>query len=366
MQIPRRLGKYEIEELIGHGSMGAVFRAKQDVLGRTVALKVLPPEKAQEDDAKVKRFKTEARSAAKLFHPHIATIYDIDSQDALIYFVMQYVEGAPLDEVIEGGASTLEGKLRIFTQLASAMALAHRHGIVHRDIKPSNIMIDPEGDAHMLDFGIAKMDEGRDITRVGVIVGSAPFMSPEQARGEKVDLRSDIFSLGAVMYNLFAGVKPFRASSKKEMILQRMNLKKLPREEQPRAILELAPDVPSPIVKIIDKCMRPDRVNRYQNDEELMDDLDRCRVFLSSRLEDQSLSRFEFMVREQLNIRELAGPLVLAALILLAGILVLFSSMDSGAPEVLPFEEFERSGEAYDDLRGFLVRVKSASILSEG
>lgn len=284
MEIPRQFSKYQILEMIGQGSMGSVFKAEQDIIKRIVAIKVLPIEFAKEDERKVTRFAYEAKSAARLFHPNIIPIFEVgkleNGADKIDYFVMQCFEGESLQTLIDEKKLSLMQSLRIFEEITSALKLAHEYNITHRDIKPSNIMVDYNGKATLLDFGIAKIEkESPDLTREGFVIGSAPYMSPEQARGEKVDGRSDIFSLGVVMYEAFTGQRAFTADNKRDMILDRQNLANLP-NKQPIPMRNIDAHIPDYLEYIVHKCMEGDLNKRYQNSGDLLEDIKRCKLLI--------------------------------------------------------------------------------------
>ena len=285
MEVPRKFSKYQILDLIGQGSMGTVFKAEQDIIGRIVAIKVLPLEFAKEDERKIKRFDYEAKSAARLFHPNIIPIFEVGilevDREKINYFVMQYFEGESLSTLIDEKRLSFMQSLTIFEEMASALKLAHKNRIVHRDIKPSNIMVDHFGKSILLDFGIAKIQrESPDLTREGYVIGSAPYMSPEQARGTQVDGQSDIFSLGAVMYEAFTGMRAFNAENKRDMILDRQMLDKLPKKSRPMPIREIKPEIPEYLEYIVHKCLEGDIQRRYQDAEELLHDIQRCKLLV--------------------------------------------------------------------------------------
>lgn len=290
MEIPKKFGKYNIESLIGQGSMGTVFKARQRIIDRVVAIKVLPIELAREDPRKAKRFEYEAKSAARLFHPHIVTIFEVGElstiQDtvpvSIDYFVMEYLKGESLATLIESRKLSMMFVLSIFEQMASALEHAHQKGVIHRDIKPSNIIVDQESKAKLLDFGIAKTKEAIDekLTKDGYVIGSAPYMSCEQARGEKVDGRSDLFSLGVVMYEAFTGQRAFFAENKREMILDRQMLSKLSKKALPIPMRRINPEIPPYLEAIIHKCMEGNLLRRYQNATELLEDIERSKLLL--------------------------------------------------------------------------------------
>ena len=224
MSLPpgHRLAHYEIVEPIGKGGMGEVYRARDGKLGRDVAIKVLP-EEFVENEERLARFKREAKVLASLNHPNIASIYGLEQSDETHYLVLELVPGETLAERISRGPIPLEEVLDIATQMAEALEEAHEHGIVHRDLKPANVKQTEDGKIKVLDYGLAKVFQEetpeadssmsptltRDVTRVGVILGTAAYMSPEQARGKPVDRRTDIWAFGAVLFEMLTGTKPF-------------------------------------------------------------------------------------------------------------------------------------------------------------
>ena len=219
--IGRTLSHYQIVEEIGAGGMGTVYRARDTLLGRSVALKVLPPD-AMKDESRRRRFLQEARAASALNHPHIITIFDVIHEEGIDAIVMELLAGSSLQERLTHGPLPVKQTVVVARQIAEALAAAHAAGIVHRDLKPANVMITERGTAKVLDFGIAKLDplratDGDDtqaaLTLMGAVVGTAAYMSPEQARGETIDGRSDIFSLGVVMYEMLTGKSPFAATT---------------------------------------------------------------------------------------------------------------------------------------------------------
>src|SRR5437773_2095826 len=219
--IGQSIGHYRIESLIGVGGMGEVYLARDDRLRRKVALKLVP-EHLTADETQLRRFKTEARAASALNHPNILTVYEIGAEGNRQFIATEFIEGKTLRASLACGRMNLHDALEIAVQVASALAAAHETGVVHRDIKPENIMLRPDGYAKVLDFGIAKLTEQQPAsddhnvgtttvlqTRPGSVLGTAHYMSPEQARGQTVDARSDIWSLGAVLYEMVGGNKPF-------------------------------------------------------------------------------------------------------------------------------------------------------------
>src|SRR5512137_1174611 len=218
--IGKTLGHYQITGKLGEGGMGVVYKARDTHLDRFAALKVLPPEKVSDPERK-RRFIQEAKAASALNHPSIITIYDIDQADGVDYIAMEYVAGKTLDELIPRKGMRLSLALKYAVQIADALARAHGAGIIHRDLKPSNVMVDEHGLVKVLDFGLAKLTEtsGPDAetatirTGEGTVIGTAAYMSPEQAEGKPIDTRSDIFSFGSMLYEMLSGRRAFGGES---------------------------------------------------------------------------------------------------------------------------------------------------------
>jgi serine/threonine-protein kinase len=222
--IPKTLGRYEIESLIGEGGMGRVYKARDPAIGRTVAIKTLNVdlEPAQFEEFK-QRFFREARTAGRLQHSNVVTIYDVGEQDGLAYITMEYVEGKTLREVMDAESPLkVDTACRIAAEVAAGLAVAHRQGVVHRDVKPSNIMVGPGGTVKLMDFGIARLPEGMR-TRTGLVLGSPTYIAPEQIVGVPVDGRYDLFSLGIVLYEMLTGAVPFRGNGVGELLFNVLN-----------------------------------------------------------------------------------------------------------------------------------------------
>ncbi|RME04538.1 MAG: serine/threonine protein kinase [Planctomycetota bacterium] len=326
---PKTLGKYILQDLLGRGAMGVVFRAQQKVIGRIVALKILSLKNIGLQDNSLQRFLREAKTAAKLIHPNIATILDIGEERGFHFFAMQFIEGRSLKDIIDYhyyDQYSVYDKIEIFLGMAKALTAAHRAGIVHRDIKPANVVLDKEGVPVILDFGIAKTEEAPGLTKTGIVVGSAPFMSPEQARGEKVDFRTDVFSLGTMMYEFITGVRAFPAANKREAIMDRQRLDKLPKSKLPRPIRSLVPQVPPQLEEIIKRCMHPDKEMRYSPTSELVAALEHLKEVIMKEKTDivvdgKFIGALTFK-GYKINPQVLRAPLMVAGGIVVLGLLL--------------------------------------------
>jgi serine/threonine protein kinase/tetratricopeptide (TPR) repeat protein len=274
--IGQTLGNYKITHKLGAGGQGTVYKATDQKLGRTVVVKVLPPELTVKE-ANLKRFEREARLASSLDHPNICTIFDMDEADGLHFISMQYVEGKNVRQLVNGRPLELESALRIAIQVTDALAVAHARGIIHRDVKSGNVMVTDTGQVKILDFGLAKLlDESEaassgihqtELTEVGVPYGTATYAAPEQARGDKVDARADIFSTGVLLYEMLTGTWPFRGKST-------IDVRHAVIYDQPKPLSDARPG-PSPerLQQILDKTLQKDPRDRYQKIGELRDDL---------------------------------------------------------------------------------------------
>ncbi len=267
----RLLGnRYEIIEKIGNGGMAMVFKAKDQVLNRFVAIKILRDEFTTDEEF-IKRFSIEAQAAASITHPNIVSVFDVGNEGNLYFIVMELIKGKTLKEIIieEGGALPWKWSTNIAIQIASALETAHRNNIVHRDIKPHNIIITEDGIAKVTDFGIAKAVSNSTITAFGSTIGSVHYFSPEHAKGGYTDSKSDIYSLGVVMYEMLTGRVPFDADTPVSVALKHM-------QEEPVAPIEINKKIPSSLNDIILKAMRKDPTLRYQSATEMLKDLNRA------------------------------------------------------------------------------------------
>ena len=259
--------RYEMIEKIGNGGMATVYKATDKVLKRNVAVKILRDEFTTDEEF-IKRFEVEAQSAARLTHPNIVSIYDVGVEGNLYYIVMELIQGKTLKEIIikERGPLPWKWSVNVAIQIASALEMAHRNNIIHRDIKPHNIIITEDGIAKVTDFGIAKAVSNSTITAFGTTIGSVHYFSPEHARGGFTDAKSDLYSLGVVLYEMVTGRVPFDADTPVSVALKHM-------QEEPEEPIEVNPNVPTAVNKIIMKALQKDTTLRYQTATEMLSDL---------------------------------------------------------------------------------------------
>ena len=287
--VGKLIGHYRLEALIGVGGMGEVYLARDERLGRKAALKLLP-DSLTTDQTQLSRFKNEARTASALNHPNILTVYEIGAEGNVQFIATEFIEGVTLRAALAAGRMSAHKALEIAVQVASALAAAHDAGVVHRDIKPENIMLRPDGYVKVLDFGIAKLTEQKPAsddrrvettallqTRPGLVLGTAHYMSPEQARGQKVDARSDIWSLGVVLYEMVAGSPPFRGETPSDCIAAILTA-------EPAPVSSISPDVPAKLESILQKALRKHTDERYQTIKEMLAEL----RILKAKLEAES------------------------------------------------------------------------------
>jgi TolB-like protein len=272
------LGRYEIHSKLGAGGMGEVYLAQDTRLDRKVALKILPDGVAADPD-RLKRFEQEAKAASALNHPNIITIYEIDRASATTFIATEFIEGATLRDRMAARPMSPGDVLNVAVQIASALAAAHAHGIVHRDIKPDNIIVRNDGIVKILDFGLSKLTgdgpgawtkaptQAHPMTASGVVMGTAAYMSPEQARGQQVDARSDVFSLGVLLYELLTGHLPFDGSSVYEVVAAILS------DQEPPPLSRYSSGTPAELDRIVAKTLRKNREERYQTIKDLLLDL---------------------------------------------------------------------------------------------
>ncbi|MBN1348323.1 protein kinase [candidate division KSB1 bacterium] len=260
-----KISHYEILEKIGEGGMGVVYKARDTKLDRIVALKFLHSDLTGDPDAKARLIK-EAQAAAKLDHPNICTVYEIDESDDLTFISMNYIEGKNLDDILARGALPIDEALDIAIQIAAGVQNAHEHGIIHRDIKSANIMVTDDGQVKIMDFGLVKFIGKKKITKSGTKLGTVSYMSPEQACGEEVDHRTDIWSFGMVLYEMLTGHLPFRGELERTVMNAIIN-------QHPEPFDKGDTDSPEYLKSIVAKCLVKDREQRYQSAGTILADL---------------------------------------------------------------------------------------------
>jgi serine/threonine protein kinase/Tfp pilus assembly protein PilF len=381
--VGKLLGHYRIESLIGIGGMGEVYLARDERLGRKAALKLLP-DNLTIDEAQLSRFKNEARTASALNHPNILTVYEIGAEGNVQFIATEFIEGVTLRTALASGRMSAHRALEIAVQVASALAAAHDAGVVHRDIKPENIMLRPDGYVKVLDFGIAKLTEQRRApddhrvetttllqTRPGLVLGTAHYMSPEQARGQKVDARSDIWSLGVVLYEMVTGSPPFRGDTPSDCIAAILTA-------EPASISSISPDVPAKLESILQKALRKNTDERYQTTKEMLAELRNLKAKLET---ESSLSQTKAGGDSNASEtkRRKRGVLVTVAGTLLAAVAVVcFFFFRAPAPlvneksiAVLPFENLsEDKSNAYfadgiqDEILTRLSKIADLKVIS--
>ena len=377
------IGHYRIESLIGIGGMGEVYLARDERLGRKAALKLLP-DSLTTDETQLSRFKNEARSASALNHPNILTVYEIGTEGNRRFIATEFIEGITLRASLACGRMNPHAALDIAVQVASALAAAHEAGVVHRDIKPENIMLRPDGYVKVLDFGIAKLTEQRLAsdkhtgetpaalqTRQGLVLGTARYMSPEQARGQKVDARSDIWSLGVVLYEMVGGSPPFCGETPSDCIASILTT-------EPPPLSGVLPDVPLKLESILQKALRKNSDERYQTIKEMLADL----RMLNGKLEvegslPQTKARAESIVskikrHERGVLLTLAVALPAAAAVAYSFFFVAPASLpNEKSIAVLPFENLsEEKSNAYfadgiqDEILTRLSKIADLKVIS--
>jgi serine/threonine-protein kinase len=262
-------GRYEVHGELGRGGMARVYRATDTVLGRPVAVKVLSTQYA--DDANfVTRFRREAQAAARLNHPNLVQVYDTGSDDGVHYIVMEYVDAKTVADLLSGGRIMPDRAVELAEVVCDALTVAHAHGVIHRDVKPANIMVTRNGQVKVTDFGIARMTSNETVAQTAAVLGTASYLSPEQAQGGPIDLRSDLYSLGCVLYEMLTGRPPFSADNPVAVASKHVL-------EQATPPSRLNPDVTPQLDAVVMRALSKNPDNRYQDAEEMRADLERAR-----------------------------------------------------------------------------------------
>jgi len=377
-----RLGPYEIASLIGAGGMGEVYLARDTRLRRDIALKVLPPEMAK-DVERLRRFECEALALAAIAHPNIVTVYSVEEIDGVHFIAMELVRGKPLSALILPDGLPPEKLLDLAVQMADALAAAHRQGVTHRDLKPANIMIDDDGRLKILDFGIAKLkreqpgsDDGQPrtllqyetLTREAQILGTVPYMSPEQVEGRPIDPRSDLFSLGIIFYEMATGQRPFSGETGVSLASSILR-------DSPSPLCERRPDLPADLGRIVSRCLQKDVGRRFQTATDLRNELDDLRGAVVSKTAPISPPPRS---ASSAHARPVGKWLAAGVLLLVAAGLVGYFAIRPArrapalAPKivVLPFENLGRPEDAYfaggmtEEITSRLSAVRGLAVIS--
>lgn len=379
-----RLGPYEIVSLIGSGGMGEVYRARDTRLQRDLAVKVLPPEMAG-DAERLRRFEQEALALAAIEHPNIVTVHSVEEIDGVHFIAMELVRGRPLSELILSGGLPAEKLLGIAVQMADALAAAHRQGVTHRDLKPANIMVGEDGRLKILDFGLAKLrreqansDNGQPqplfqnetLTRERQILGTVPYMSPEQVEGRPLDPRSDLFSLGIILYEMATGQRPFSGDTWASLASSILR-------DSPASLSERRPDLPGDLGRIVSRCLQKDVGLRFQTATDLRNELDELRGLVVSKAAPAPPRGTSPPTRTAAAARSRPGWEWLAAgagVIVLAALAVFFLTRHAAAlpPKVvvLPFENLGQPDDAYfaggmtEEITSRLAAVRGLAVIS--
>jgi eukaryotic-like serine/threonine-protein kinase len=271
-------GRYELEKLVGSGGMSNVFRAHDRLLERTVAIKILHEQYTRDEDY-VERFRREARAVAQLAHPNIVTVIDRGEQDGRQYIVFEYIDGPNLKDLSTQGPLDPAEAIRLALQVARALSFAHERGLVHRDVKPQNVLLNDDGQAKVTDFGIARSLDVHGVTQTGTVLGTSDYIAPEQARGQKVDPKTDIYSLGAVLYELLTAEVPYKGDNFVAVAMRHVN-------EPPPSVLDRRPDCPLRLDLAIQRAMAKDPDERFASMSDFCAELEGCLAELDGRSEE--------------------------------------------------------------------------------
>ena len=324
--VGKTLSHYKILEELGRGGMGIVYKAEDTKLHRTVAIKVLPTNILSSEDDRA-RFYREARAAAQLSHSHIATVFAIDEavpedaglgNDPIPFIAMEFIEGESVEELLKTGPMKFEEAIRIAIEVASGLNEAHKKNIVHRDVKSANVMLTSDGQAKVLDFGLAKTAQSTKLTRMGSTLGTVSYMSPQQARVEEVDHRTDLWSLGIVLYEMISGRLPFGAEYEQAVVYGILN-------EDPEPLTAIRTGVPIELERIVLKCLAKDTARRYQHADDLIADLEGVDLTEVSR-STSTIEAVETVGRERRGVWSFPAGVLLGAV----AVAILMSILLSG------------------------------------
>ena len=367
---PQTWGDFEVQQVLGKGAMGTVYKGRQVSLDRTIALKVLPASLASDENF-LKRFELEAKAVAKISSPHVVQVYAAGNHEGQEYFAMEYVEGMDLAAKLEAGYKpSFNEALDIVQQVARGLAAAAELNIIHRDIKPSNIMVTEKGLMKIMDFGLVKLtgSQTASLTMAGTLLGTVNYLSPEQGRGEDCDKRSDLYSLGVMLYELLTGRLPFAGDNPGSIIYQHNFV-------EPVLPMEINPKIPKYHQAIVLKCMQKKPDDRYQDPLELIADIDLIKKwkppataktyvnpsvlladesltkssdFLSDKAEEPEDEKSEEILTESKKAKKIAQPLIITAIVILAiaGVLGLYklNSTDHGLVSIKQAQQLLSDG----------------------